>query len=136
MNKVIILGRMTKDVELQHTQSDKAVCSFTVAVNRRTKDKEGKYEADFINCQAWDKLAEFISQYFHKGDAIALVGRLQTRTWDDNDGKKHYVTEVVVSEVYFAGKKVNGENQSPAQEQAVPSVNNNAAVEDEDDLPF
>lgn len=61
MNKVIILGRMVKDVELRRTQNNKPVCSFTVAVNRRTKDKDGKYEADFINCQAWDKLAEFIS---------------------------------------------------------------------------
>lgn len=134
MNKWIGLGRLTKDVELRHTQNDKAVCSFTVAVNRRTKNEEGKYEADFINCVAWDKLANFISQYFHKGDAIALVGRLQTRTWDDKDGKKHYATEVVVGEVYFAGKKVNGEEQT--QEQAAPSTNNNTAIEDEDDLPF
>lgn len=132
MNKWIGLGRLTKDVELRYTQqSNKAVCNFTVAANRRTKNEEGKYEADFINCVAWDKLAEFINQYFHKGDTIALVGRLQTRTWDDSEGKKHYITEVVVNEVYFAGKKTNGENVSIAPEQS-----NYMGVEDDEDLPF
>lgn len=134
MNKVILLGRMVKDVELRHTQTNKAVCSFTVAVNRHSKNEEGQYETDFINCAAWDKQATFISQYFHKGDAIALVGRLQTKTWEDKDGKKHYVTEVIVGEVYFAGKKASGENQSQTQNTTVE--NSSMAIESEDELPF
>lgn len=130
MNKVILLGRMTKDVEMRHTQNDKAVCSFTVAVNRRTKGSSGKQETDFINCVAWDKLAEFISKYFRKGDAIALIGRLQTRAWEDKDGKKHYVTEINVDEVYFARKKVSNEGQSQTVE------NSNMTIDGEDELPF
>ena len=103
MNKVTLIGRLTKDVELKYTTTNnKAVASFTLAVNRRFS----KDQADFINIVAWDKTAEFCSKYFSKGRQIGLVGRLQVRTWDDNDGKRNYVTEVIAEEVYFAdGKK-------------------------------
>ena len=104
MNKVTLLGRITKDIELRQTASGTAVASFTVAVNRRFA-KEGQQQADFINCVAWKQQAEFISKYFSKGSMIAIVGNIQTRTWDDNEGKKHYATEVIVDEVYFTGEK-------------------------------
>lgn len=99
MNKTFLLGRLTKDVELRHTQNETAVASFTIAVNRKDK-------ADFINCVAWNKQAEFISKYFNKGSQICLVGRLQTRDYE-KDGKKVFITEVVAEEVYFTGKKEN-----------------------------
>lgn len=103
MNKWLGMGRLTKDIELRYLPADnKPVCSFTLAVDKRfSKDKQ----ADFINCQAWDKTAEFISKYFSKGSMIAVVGRLQNRSWEDKEGKKHYATEVIVEETYFTGEK-------------------------------
>lgn len=105
MNKVIELGRITKDVELKYTTNQTAVTMFTIAVNRKTKG-----EADFITCVAYGKQAEFISKYFKKGQQMAISGRLQTRNYDDKDGKKVYVTEVIVEEVDFAGSKEKEEN--------------------------
>ena len=110
MNKVILMGRITKDPELKHTPQGVSVCSFSIAVNRRFA-KEGQQNADFINCIAWRNTAEFITKYFHKGSMIAVVGSIQTRTWEDANGKKQYATEVSVDEAYFTGSK---ENSSPA----------------------
>ena len=112
MNKTILMGRLTKDVELRQTASGTPVASFTMAVNRRFA-KEGQQDADFINCVAWRQQAEFISKYFHKGNMIAIIGNLQSRSWEGEDGKKQYVTEVIVDEVYFTGEKkeaTTGEN--------------------------
>ena len=103
LNKCIIMGRLTKDVELRHTNSEKAVASFTVAGD--TGYGEDK-KADFINCVAWNKTAEFVNKYFAKGQMIALVGRISTRTWEGQDGRKNYATEVIVSEVSFAVKNL------------------------------
>ena len=108
MNKIILLGRLTKDVDIRYTQTNNtAVASFTIAVNRRFA-KEGEQQADFINIVAWSKLGEFCSKYFKKGQQIAVVGRLQTRTYDDDKGTKHYITEVVAEEAYFADSKKEG----------------------------
>ena len=108
MNKIILLGRLTKDVDIRYTQTNNtAVASFTIAVNRRFA-KEGEQQADFINIVAWSKLGEFCSKYFKKGQQIAVVGRLQTRTYDDDKGTKHYITEVVAEEAYFANSKKEG----------------------------
>ncbi len=127
MNNVTLLGRLTKAPEVRYTNTNnKAVCSFTIAVNRRFK----KDEADFINCQAWDKTAEFISKYFDKGSQIALNGRIQTRNWEDNEGKKHFATEIVVDEVYFAGSKA--ENKS----EYVGNSDELKEPEEDDSLPF
>lgn len=105
MNKVVLIGRLTKDAELRYTPStNKAVGSFTLAVDRRFKS-EGQPTADFINCVAWGKTAEFISNYFKKGNKLGVCGRIQTRTWDDTENKRHYVTEVVVEEAYFVESK-------------------------------
>jgi single-strand DNA-binding protein len=110
MNKVILLGRLTKDPELRTTPSNISVARFALAVNRRFA-KEGQQQADFINCIAWRQTGEFINRYFHKGNMIAVVGELQTRSWDDNNGQKRYATEVIVSEAYFTGEKIEN-NQS------------------------
>lgn len=106
MNKVILMGRLTKEPELKQTQQGVSVCSFSIAVNRRFA-KEGQQDADFINCIAWRNTAEFITKYFHKGNMIAVVGNIQTRTWEDANGKKQYSTEVIVDEAYFTGSKEN-----------------------------
>lgn len=104
MNKVILLGRLTKDVELKNTQSGVAVCGFTIAVDRKYK-ADGQPTADFINCTAWKHTAEFVAKYFRKGNRIALEGRIQTRDWVDDNGEKHYVTEVIVDAAEFCESK-------------------------------
>lgn len=101
MNKAILMGRLTADPEMRQTQSGISCARFSVAVNRRFQ----KDEADFINCVAWRQTADFICKYFAKGNMIAVVGSIQTRTWEGQDGKKNYATEVVVDEAYFTGSK-------------------------------
>lgn len=121
MNKVELIGRITKDLELRFTQTNnKAVTSFTIAINKKIN---GQDSTDFINCVAWGPTAEFICKYFKKGQAIAVVGRLQNRSYDDN-GQKRYVTEVVVEETFFAGSK-------PEEKNDIENNNYN-----ESDLPF
>lgn len=104
MNKAILMGRLTRDPELRQTPTGVSVTSFTIAVNRRFA-KEGGQEADFINCVAWRQTAEFVCRYFQKGSMIAVCGSIQTRSWDGQDGKKQYATEVVAEEVHFTGSK-------------------------------
>ena len=104
MNKVILMGRLTKDAQMRQTTTGVSVVRFTIAINRRFS-KEA--QADFINCIAWRQTGEFISRYFSKGNMIAVVGSLQSRSWEDKDGKKQYATEVVVEEAYFTGEKAN-----------------------------
>ena len=103
MNKVMLIGRLTKDPDLRYTQSGTAVANFTLAVNRRY-NPNGEQEADFINCVAWQKAAEFVADYFHKGKQMALEGRLQVRSYDGDD-KRRWVTEVVVEQMEFVGSK-------------------------------
>lgn len=103
MNKVILLGRLTKDVETRYTQTNNSlVATFTLAVNRRFAKEGEERQTDFINIVAWGKTGEFSSKYFKKGLQVAVVGRLQNRSYEDNNGQKKYVTEVIAEEVYFA----------------------------------
>lgn len=111
MNKVILIGRLTKDPDLRYTQSGTAVANFTLAVNRRYSPN-GEQEADFINCVAWQKAAEFVADYFHKGKQMALEGRLQVRSYDGNDGQRRWVTEVVVEQMEFVGSKNDSKDNS------------------------
>lgn len=127
MNKVILLGRLTKEPELKYTQTNNTpVCSFTLAVDRPVKKGEEK-KADFVNCQAWKGTAEFVSKYFSKGQLVAVCGRLQSRSWDDTEGKKHYVTEVLTNEVHFAEKKRDSVPASP---------DGFYPIDNDDELPF
>lgn len=103
LNKAIIMGRITHELELKQTQSGTAVLQFTVAVDRYTKDEEK--QADFISCVAWRQTAEFISKYFGKGRMIVITGSLRSRTYDDRNGSKHYVTEINVEQADFTGEK-------------------------------
>ena len=136
MNKVILIGRLTKDPEVKFSQGDNstATARFSVAVNRKFKNAEGNYEADFINCVSFNKTAEFVEKFFHKGDMIALVGRIQTGSYTNKDGVKVYTTDVVVEEVEFAGGKSNsGETQ-----QAKTSKNDFMTIPNgtEEEMPF
>ena len=102
MNKAILIGRLTRDPELRYTSSNRAVCQFTVAIDRPfTNQASGQREADFINVVAWDKTGENVGKYMTKGRLIAVEGRIQTRNYDNNEGRKVYVTEVVASNVQF-----------------------------------
>lgn len=133
MNKVELIGRLTKDVDVRYTQTTNTlVANFTLAVNRRfTKQGEEK-QADFINIIAWGKTGEFCSKYFSKGQQVAVVGRIQTRNWDDEQGQKHYVTEVIAEEVYFAGDKKNSFEGT----NTTYTSNANYEIIEGDDLPF
>lgn len=129
LNRVILMGRITHSLELKQTGSGVSVLSFSVAVERSFAKQGEERQADFINCVAWRQQAEFISKYFAKGRMIALEGNLRTRTYDDKNGAKHYVTEVYVDSVSFTGEpKDNGNNaqstpQSNAQPATKPAVN-------------
>ncbi len=102
MNKAILIGRLTRDPELRYTSSNRAVCQFTVAIDRPfTNQASGQREADFINVVAWDKTGENVGKYMTKGRLIAVEGRIQTRNYDNNEGRKVYVTEVIANNVQF-----------------------------------
>ncbi len=109
MNKVCLIGRLTKDPDVRYTQTNNTlVASFNLAVNRRFVNEGEERQADFISIVAWAKTGEFCSKYFKKGQQVGIVGRIQTRNWDDEQGVKHYVTEVIAEEVYFADSKKDG----------------------------
>lgn len=123
------MGRLTRDPEIKYTQTNNTMCAnFSLAVNRRFK-QEGQPEADFINIVAWSKTAEFVNNYFKKGQQVAVIGRIQTRNWEDDQGVKHYVTEVIAEEVYFADSK-----KENSEENTVESIPENSALLS--DLPF
>lgn len=137
MNKVFLVARMTREPELRTTANGVSVTSFSVAVNRRFKNADGGYDADFINCVAWRSTADFIAKNFGKGQQIGLVGSIQTRNYDDKDGKKVYVTEVAVDEAYFVGDKAKTAEKPNLPPNTVPEdINGFAPAPDGDDLPF
>ena len=105
LNKVILMGRFTRDPELRSTPQGISTCAFSIAVDRNFVRQGEERKADFINCVAWRQTAEFISKYFREGSMVALEGSIQTRSWDDAEGKKRYATEVIVNQVYFAESK-------------------------------
>lgn len=138
MNKVILMGRLTRDPELRYTNSQVATCSFSVAVDRRYKSQDGTTQADFINCVAWRNTAEFISKYFAKGARILVTGSIQTRTYDDKEGQRRYVTEVVVDEAEFCESKRNdgGAFGGAAQGGAPAAQEGYYPIDDDDSVPF
>lgn len=111
INRVVLVGRITRDIDLRKTPNGASVVSFTVACNRRVK-QEGQPDADFINCVAWNRVADLMAQYLHKGALIGVEGRIQTRSYDDKDGKRVYVTEVVADSVQFLESKNAASSQS------------------------
>lgn len=141
MNNVSIVGRLTRDPELKYTNSNTAVVSFTVAVNRPYKDKQtGEYEADFIRCQAWRKTAELISQYGYKGMRVGVEGRIQTRSYEGQNGQV-FVTEVIADQFHFLESKSERSNNQQPNTNRQQNNNFNDSFEDDihiddGDLPF
>ena len=146
LNLTILEGRLTRDPELRKTQSGIAVATFTVACDR-PKRKDAEQQADFINVVVWQKSAEFLTNYFHKGDAVQVQGRIQTRTYDDKNGNKVFVTEVVAYNINFPLTSKNGGNSSNSSTNKATAQNSAPTVEDpfvdtnsveisDDDLPF
>lgn len=137
MNKVIIIGRFTRDPEIKYSTGENAnaTARFSLAVNRRFKNKEGNYDADFINCVAFGKTAEFIEKYFTKGMAIGITGRIQTGSYTNKEGQKVYTTDVVVEETEFVESKNKGTSDNVPNNNA----NSNSDFEEvisEDEMPF
>ena len=135
INKVILGGRLTADVELKQTNSGTAVCSFSLAVNRKYQ-REGEAQADFINCTAWGKTAEFISKFFKKGSSLCIVGNIQVRSWQDQNGNKRYATEIIVDEALFVDSKSEGAPSGAYIPDAYTTPGNFETVGGDDDLPF
>lgn len=138
MNKVILMGRLTRDPEVRYSQSSEpvAVARYTLAVNRRFKRKD-EPEADFIPCVALGKSGEFAEKHFRKGQLVGVIGRLQVRSWEDKEGKKHWTTEVIIEEQHFAESK-NSNAAAPKEGGQAPADGFypiDESVEDED-LPF
>ena len=123
MQKFIGIGRLTKDPENTTVGNDTSLTKFTIAIQRKFKNSDGEYDADFINCTAWRKTADFISKYFEKGQKIAVVGSIQVRSYETQDGSKKYATDVVVDEAEFVEKKSNSE---PKKQE----------IDETDDFPF
>ena len=135
LNKVILGGRLTADVELKQTQTGISTATFSIAVNRKTSGTQ-EQAADFITVRAWRGTAEFISRYFHKGSSICIVGSIQTRKWQDQDGQTRFATDVVADEAYFVDGKNEGQAipGAPAFSQAeAPKFEE---ISDDEDLPF
>lgn len=133
MNKIILMGRLTKDPEVKYTNNGKAVAQFTLAVNRPIKNAEGNYEADFINIVAWNQTAEVVGNYVHKGQRLLVEGRLQIRTYDAKDGSKRYATEVIASNIEFIEKKEGG-SSAPASNDGFSNMG--AAQPFNEEIPF
>ena len=142
MNKAIIIGRLTKEPEMRTTTNGVNSTSFTIAVNRPFSNQDGEREADFISCVAWRKQAENIAKYCSKGSQVAVEGRIQTRSYDAQDGSKRYVTEVIVENCTFLGSK--NEVTTGDKEKDIVKEETNDPFKDfanevqltDDDLPF
>ena len=139
LNRIIVMGRMTRDPELRRTNSGTAVASFTVAVDRDFKSQSGEKETDFIDVVAWRNTAEFASKYFSKGRMAVVEGRLQIRDWTDKDGNKRRSAEIVADSVYFGDSKRDGGDTVQSEPQSEPQNEPQSGfseVEDDGDLPF
>ena len=136
MNKVIIVGRLTRDPEIKYSTGENAtaIARFSLAVNRKFKNDEGNYDADFINCVAFGKTAEFIEKYFSKGMAMGISGRIQTGNYTNKEGQKVYTTDVVVEETEF----VESKNKTTSENTATNNANVQSDFEEasEEELPF
>lgn len=131
LNKIIVMGRLTKTPELKRTQSGVSVTSFTLAVDRDFKDKDGEKATDFIDVVAWRGTAEFVSKYFSKGRMAVVEGRLQLREWKDKDGNNRRSAEINAENVYFGDSKTNLDIESLPATAAEP-----VEIEDDGELPF
>lgn len=136
MNRVTLVGRLTKDPELRYTPNGVGVATFTIAVNRTFKNQNGEQEADFINCVVWRKAAENVANYLKKGSLAGVDGKIQTRSYEGQDGKRVYVTEVVADSVQFLESKQK-QQQTPPPQNNDPFANDGQVIDiSDEDLPF
>ena len=137
INKVILMGRLTRDPEMRHTNSGTPVTSFSIAIDNGYGDNK---RTDFVNCIAWNKTAEFVANYFTKGKMIIVIGRITTRSWETQDGKRAYATEVVANEVNFGESKTSPQLNTPQTAAQQPMQDDDDDFtpldEEDDDLPF
>ena len=136
INNVVLIGRLTRDVKLHRTPQDQAVGQFTLAVNRNFKNQDGGYDADFINCVIWRKLAENFASWIKKGNLVAITGHIQTRNYENQQGQRVYVTEVVIDSFRSLEKRDNSANWNSMDEQMPPSFESNQMNTPDDGLPF
>lgn len=142
MNKVILMGRLTRDPEVRYTQTNNTlVATFSLAVNRRFVKQGEERQADFINIVAWGKQGEFCSKYFKKGQQVGVIGRIQTRNWEDDKGQKRYATEVIAEEAYFADSKRESSGESAGNFENtfgadIAGASSEFELTSNDDLPF
>ena len=136
INKVILMGRLTRDPEMRHTNSGTPVTTFSIAIDNGYGDNK---RTDFVNCLAWNKTAEFVTKYFTKGKMIIVIGRIATRSWETQDGKRAYATEVIANEVNFGESKTSPQLNTP-QTAAQPPIQDDdddfTPLDEDDDLPF
>ena len=135
INNVTLIGRLTRDAELRYTPSNIATAQFNIACNRNFKNSNGEYDADFINCVMWREQAERFCNWTKKGMLVGITGRIQTRSYEGNDGKRVYVTEVVADNFQILEKRDNTANQNSMTEQMPPNYANPMDIDDSD-LPF
>ncbi|ODM24589.1 single-stranded DNA-binding protein [Clostridium sp. Bc-iso-3] len=136
MNKAMLMGRLTADPEMRHTTTGKSVCTFRLAVNRRFVRQGEEQQADFFPIVAWEKTGEFCNNYFRKGQQVAIVGRIQTRTWDDPEGNKRYITEIVAEEAHFADSKNSSTNDNNNYNTSNMQDTGGFYPVEDDELPF
>lgn len=136
INNVVLIGRLTRDVELRYTPNNVAVGAFTLAVNRNFKNAAGDREADFVNCVMWRQQAENLANWTKKGHLIGITGRIQTRSYENQQGQRVYVTEVVAESFQVFEKRDNSANHSSMDDQMPPGLSGQATDIDDDDLPF
>lgn len=135
MNKVMLLGRLTKDPELQKVAGDISLCKFGLAVNKRFK-KEGQTDADFFNVLVWNKQADISQKYLNKGSLVCLVGRIEIDKWQDKEGNNRYTTNIIADEVHFAGSNSNTSPETIDTSVGNTSEKKNTNNHLDDDLPF
>ena len=135
MNKVLLIGRLVKKPELRYTESNKPVANFNLAVNRKYHNQAGEIETDFFNIVVWNKNAENCDQYLDKGSQVSIEGNLQNRTYEDKDGNKRYVTEVIAEQIEFLGKPKREFEDLNIKTEEIKSDTLDLSIDD-DDLPF
>ena len=137
INNVVLIGRLTRDPELRYTPSNVAVATFSLAVNRNFKNQAGDYEADFISCIMWRQQAENFANWLKNGALVGITGRIQTRSYDNQQGQRVYVTEVVAESFQILEKKDNSANNASMENQIPPSFEKTNPMDiSDDDFPF
>ena len=139
INNVVLVGRLTRNIEVRYTQSEKAVGNFTLAINRRFKNQNGEYDTDFIDCVIFGKQAETMAQYTTKGDLIGVEGSIQKRAYEDKEGNKRYITEIMVEKITFLNgvkKKEQPEEENEFKDSSIKTEQQQQFEITDEDLPF